>query len=193
MRHLAFMAVVLTALSGCSAVGVIDSSDPQVKVAQAEQLQQQGRIARAKQLLDGAYGIAQKQGDDVVLAQVYRGYGIFYLDGGADDIVLMAPGHTRAATREDLARALGYFRQSAALLEKNKAYDWLPNVYFLMAKASYAMEDKAGACKALDDSRQAYRQGVVADPSRKVTLMSGVGSFEEGIARAKTELGCSPT
>jgi hypothetical protein len=163
-----------------------------VKVAQAEQLQQQGRIARAKQVLDGAYEIAQKQGDEVVLAQVYRGYGIFYLDGGADDIVLMAPGHTRTATREDLARAIGYFRRSADLLEKHKSYDWLPNVYFLMAKASYAMADKAGACKALDDSRQAYRQGVAADParSRNVTLMSGVGSFEEGITRARTEIDC---
>jgi tetratricopeptide (TPR) repeat protein len=176
-------------LGGCSAVGVIASSDPRVKVGQAEEMQRQGRIFRAKQLLDEAAEIVQKQGDEAAAAEVYRGYGLFYRDGGSGDTILAVPGRVTASPG-GLAKAQDYFTQAATLFEKHKVYDRLSNVHFLMAQVYYRMDDKAKSCKSLDDSLSANRQAIAAHPNVKIELMPGITSFEQGIARAKSEVGC---
>lgn len=141
MKKTIWPAALLAAalLGGCSAAGVVASSDPRVKVAQAEELQHQAHYGRAKQLLDDAYAIVQKQGDELGAAHVYRGYGIFYRDGGSDDLILARPGATPTPTSDGLAKAQGYFAQSAAIFEQHKTYDMLSNVDFLMAQVSYRM------------------------------------------------------
>jgi tetratricopeptide (TPR) repeat protein len=180
---------MLVLLGGCSAVGVMASSDPRVKVDQAEEMQRQGRFFRAKQLLDEAAEIVQKQGDETATAEVYRGYGLFYRDGGSGDTILALPGQT-AASPGGLAKAQDYFTQAAALFEKQMVYDRLSNVHFLMAQVYYRMNDKAKSCKSLDDSLAANQQAMAASPGRKVELAPGITSFEQGIARAKSEIGC---
>ncbi|WP_341898704.1 hypothetical protein [Ferrovibrio terrae] len=177
-------------LAGCSAVGVIASSDPRVKVGQAEEMQRQGRIFRAKQLLDEAAVIAQKDGNEVSTAEVYRGYGLFYRDGGSGEAILAMPGRSGTATGEGFAKAQDYFAQAAVLFEKHKVYDRLSNVHFLMAQISNRTNDKAAACASLDQSLVANRQAMAAHPDRKIVLLPGIGSFEEGITRAKSEIGC---
>lgn len=176
-------------LGGCSGVGIIASSDPRVKVGQAEEMMRQGRIFRARQLLDDAATIVQKDGDERGLAEVYRGYGLFYRDGGSGDAVLALPGRT-GASPEGFAKAQDYFAQAAVLFENQKVYDRLSNVHFLRATTYYRMNDKSSACKALDDSLSANRQAMAANPGQKIELMPGITSFEQGISRAKSEVGC---
>jgi tetratricopeptide (TPR) repeat protein len=184
----ALAAVLL--LTGCSGVGIIASSDPRVKVGQAEEMQRQGRYGRAKQLLDEANAIVQQQGDERGMAEVYRGYGLFYRDGGEDDMILVRPGVQLPLTAAGSVKAQEYFTRSAALFEKLKIYDRLSNVHFLMAQVFYRMNDKPAACKALDESLAANRQAVAAHPDQKIALMPGIDSFDAGIARAKSEVGC---
>lgn len=180
-------------LGGCSGVGVTASSDPRVKVGQAEEMQRQGRYGRAKQLLDEANGIVQQKGDERGIAEVYRGYGLFYRDGGADDMILVRQGVVPPLTSEGFAKAEDYFSRSAAMLEKLKAYDRVSNMHYLRATAFYRVKDIAGACKALDNSVAANRRAIAANPDDKIALMPGIASFDEGIARIRAEMGCSGT
>lgn len=86
-RSVVFAAALAVLLSGCSAVGVVASSDPHVKIAQAEEMQREGRYARARQLLDGALEIFQRQNDEEGVGEVYRAYGFYYRAGMPEGVV----------------------------------------------------------------------------------------------------------
>lgn len=179
-------------LAGCSSVGTVASSDPSVKIAQAEDLSlRQGRFLPAKRLLDEALAISQERGDERGIAEAYRGYGLFYrADIPRNSLI---PDDFAGKTNGVETRyftAIDYFKRSAALLEKQQVLARLSNVNFLLAQTFHRVGDVANACHSLEDSRTAHRRAVAADPSLRVQLGRGITSFDQGIDRTRAEFGC---
>jgi tetratricopeptide (TPR) repeat protein len=184
-------AIFMSALIGCSAVGVVSSSDPEVKFGQAQELVRQGRFMPAQRLLQEAQEIYEKRGDEAGLAETYRQFGFFYrapIPRGSlvpDDFV----GATNGIASRDI-RAMEYFQKSLALFRKLGKLDMESNLHFVMGQ-TYAggLNDKSAACGSFQSSLEVHRKALQQDPGLRVDT-GPYRSLDEIIAKARQEVGC---
>lgn len=185
--------LLLLILSGCSALGVVETSDPYQKLAQAEQLKQTGRIGVARRLILEAAEIFEQQGDAIGLAEAYRSYGFLLRMYGEDVITdLDVSASTRTATNYDrrMDKSIEYFQKSLRLYKRNDQHDRIANLHYNIGVSHHFAGRLDQACFAFDTSLEAHRASMRIDPGRDVVLPSGVESFAELINRAKEEIGC---
>jgi hypothetical protein len=196
VRNILFATIMVGAMTACSGVGVVETDDPYDKLRQAQYLYSgPGRAMRARQLINEAVQIFEKQGDETGLAEAYRQYGFLARCGGARDAILIRGGCDRASgpvPPEDIRLSDQYFVRAEELAIRHNRYDLLSNIYFNLNINRYFADDRAQACIYLDKALEASRRAETARPGAPVELPRGVGSFAELVANSKAKIGgCS--
>jgi len=192
MRRRRLAVGMLLTLVGCSAVGVVESSDPRVKLDQAVELwEHQGRFTPAKRLISDALAIYQQRGDELGIAETYRTFAFYYrADTSKFGRSVLVPDDFVAPARYQLS--MDYFRKALEIYERHGEDGMASNVYMSMGQSYAAIfNDKPEACRMFDLSLAANRNWMTVHPDAKVNLPRGISSFEELIARGKQEIPCT--
>ena len=186
--------LLVLAVSGCSAAGVPATKDPYRKLAQAEQLEQAGRIDAARRHIFEAIEIFEQQGDDRGLAQAYRYYAFFVRMNGEDVVLRLAPRDpNETPTNEDgrMDISIEYFQKSLAIAEANEQQGLISNLHYNIGGSHYFAGRLGEACLSFERSLVSYRKSVEIKPDLVVNVPSGVKDFPELIDRAKQKAECS--
>lgn len=197
MRSLQLAAYVfaLTLISGCSAVGVVYSSNPYNKLANASSLLEQDRATAAERLIVEALAICEKTTNPACFAAAYRGYGMFFADPalmGQSRPHFAEHGfiEATASLSNRYVKAIEYLEQSRDLYSQLSRYDALSNVYLQMGFIHEGTHNRASACAAYDASLQAQTENRHQNPSARVILPKRYGSFEDYITVQKNKAQC---
>jgi len=188
-----FKLLLLLAVSGCSAAGIIETSDPYKKLAQAGHLEQAGRVSVARRHIFEAIEIFQQQGDDRGLAEAYRRYAFLVRVNGVDVITRLAPPDpSQTPTNEDgrMDISIEYFEKSLAIAEANDQQGLIANLHYNIGGSHYFAGRLAEACLSFDRSLASYRKSVEIKPDLVVDIPPGVKDFPELIDRAKQKAEC---
>lgn len=192
-RSLSFAVLLLLALAGCAAMGVVETSDPYRKLAQAERLMGAGRIGVARRLILESMEMFERQGNPDGLAEAYRSYG-FLLRQYGDDVVLDldVSRSAREASNDDgrIDKSIAYFQKSLAIAKDKGWHDKMANLHYNIAVNHHFAGRLDQACLAFSASLEAYQDAQRTHPGRAVELPDGVASFAALIDRAKKEIGC---
>ena len=193
LKRISVLGAAVFSLGGCAAVGVLHTDDPQQKLWDAQAMIEQNRPIPAERFIVEAIEICQQSADQTCLARGYRQYGIFFLWAGPAWAQYAADGGFLDKTATYALRydkAVQYFDQSRALLEQGDHYDELSNVNLNLGFAFTAANQLDAACKAFDDSLQAYRLNIQHNPGVKVILSDKYASYDSYILIRKTDAGC---
>jgi tetratricopeptide (TPR) repeat protein len=197
IQTLAGLSVMLL-LVGCAAMGVVATSDPDVKLSDAQNLYRNlDRPLPAETLISEAIEIYQKQGNLRGLGNAYREYGGLLLSPsltkwGSPKMYF----HDPSVTYENrVAKASDYFRKALDAYEKfepqpleAKQYDVLSNLYYVTAWTYNGLHDHKNSCKYFDKSLAAYAENIRLNPSAK-PISPGFNSFPEMVTFYEKQIG----
>lgn len=165
-------------------------SDPNKKLTQATQLENSGRIARARQLTSEAIDVFSAQGDKKGLAAAYRQMA-FLIRIHGEDAILGRP--DAEVDKLEVARAdksTGYFERAIVIHEELEDYALISHLQFNIG-VNFALSNRSRqACNAFDESLAAYKTEKKRRPEHDPELPSGISSFDEFIKQAKQEANC---
>jgi len=190
------------ALSGCAGFGVVESSDPGVKLSDAQILySEQQRPLIAERLIRQAIGIYEERGDSLGLGHAHRTYAQllrspsivkwekFYRENGFQNKSVTFENRF-AKSNEYFGKALEYYKKAETQFREAGQFDALTNVYYNMGYSYQMVDDRANSCRAFDQSAEANAENVRRNPNTKVRIPSGYKSFAEVVASAKKQAGC---
>lgn len=188
---------VAFALVGCSAVGVVASSDPNVKLQQAEALyNQELRPLPAEHLILEAIEIYQKQGNKLGLAEAYRQYGFLLISPAVvkwEPVIRSETGFADKSITYDnrYDKAAEFFQKSADYYVESGREDWASNVYNALASVQYHRGKTQEACSAFDQAIAMTRRYAASNPSAKLSPPPrGYNSFDEFLLARKKAAHC---
>jgi len=195
------IALSLVFLSSCAGVGIVASSDPLVKLNDAEYLfMHQNRPVPAESLILEAMAIYQKRDEPHGLGSANREYGDFlrsqavvnweraYSRNGFFDRSVTFDNRLEKAA-EHYTKALEYYRVAEVREIAAGEYDHLTNTYFNMGLSNAALDEKRQACVDFDRSLQAYEENMRRNPGAQ-PQGSNAGDVPHTIAAAKKRTGC---
>jgi tetratricopeptide (TPR) repeat protein len=196
VTRLVALAVSL-ALGGCTAVGMVATSDPAEKLRQAATLfTQRPRPMLAEHLIQEALQTYTERNDELGRAEAYRIYGFFFrspmLEKFADYYRERGFINTTARYDTRLEKSIEYFDRARTLLEARGRHDKLANVWLNTGFTYEFMKEPTRACEAYARSRAAYRAHMRAHPGAKVEVPPGWFGFEDYIGAVTQRVGCSP-
>jgi hypothetical protein len=182
-------------LSGCAAMLVPASSDPDVKLNWAvELIDDQKRPLPAERLIREASEIYEERRDEAGLAKAYRVYGLFFKSYALVKWQKFYQKHgfmdksATYATR--IQKSVEYFNKSRALFEKQQNFYMVLNVQIQIAFAYQIAKDTNAACASFNESLITYKAILRKEPDAVVKFPSQYASFEDSIASFKMEAGC---
>lgn len=192
----AAFAGVLSILAGCSAVGVVASSDPHQKLADANALVDQNRPLPAERLIVETLTICQSTADQLCFADAYRSYGLFFMSptlGGQWATHYSTNGFLdRTATYDArYEKANEYFEKSRAIYAQAGKFDVVTNINLNRGFAYEMAANKASACGAYSESLAASQENLRLQPGAVIRVPEKYGTFENYIAIQKKRVGCS--
>lgn len=191
----AAMAIVFI-LSGCAAMLVPKTSNPDKKIAYSYMLfDEQGRPLPAEQLIKESIEAYKQENNEMGLAEAYRAYGFFFRSAAVEKWRKYYESNgflDKSATYENrYDKSIQYFEDSARLFAKNNKFDKLTNVYLNMG-FTYEFAGKAQkACEAYKASLETSRKFTKDNPNTSLTLLRGfTGTYEDYIDGFLKRLEC---
>lgn len=181
----------MPSITGCAAVGVPYTSNPDKKLRYAESLfNNEDRPLPAQDLIMEAIDKYKTNGDDVGLANAYRTYA-FFLQSSAVGRWSKMSFEDKTVTHENRFRkSAEYWEKAIRLYERNDMYNLSADCYFQLEKLYYiAFNDINQACYYNDMSRRSIEKFRQTNPNTKLNAM-GYRSFEEMLEEARRQLGC---
>ncbi len=198
--HRKFLKVISIAavlgLVGCAGVGVVATSDPRVKLSDADLLfDRQDRPLIAERLIHEAIEICQTNSDQECLAEAYRTYGFFFrspsLAGHWSKIYKERGFRDKSATFETrYIKSIEYFKKARDIYSRLQKFDHLTNVDLNIGFTYELMEERALACRAFDESVANYRENLRRNPDAKVSLPKGFATYDEFLTPHRKRVGC---
>jgi tetratricopeptide (TPR) repeat protein len=203
LRRWRLLLIWLTLLSaGCAGVGVMASSDPLVKLNDADYLfTRQNRPLIAERLIMEAMTIYQQQDDARGLGHANRAYAdlllsasvsgkwsTHYRQHGFEDRTVTYENRTAKAA-EYYTRALGHYARAADRLRGTVHYDELTNVYFNMAYSYLQLNDHIKACHFYDETLAAYQENIRRNPNAKP--FSPTATVADIVDKQKEQANCT--
>lgn len=186
--------LLLGALSACSAVGVISTDDPAVKLRNADSLLEQGRAIPAERLINEALVTYQAEGNDVGMADAYRAYGLFFSSAAIDKAALSYRKHgfrDEEATLENRhLMAIKYYAKAADIYRRTGSYDRLTNVHYLLGLEHLRIGQRDEGCGDLLLSVEANAENLKANPGARLTLPKGYSDYASYIDALRGRFGC---
>ena len=193
LRDIGLLCVIFVA--GCEAMFVPETNDPAQKLKWAQVLnEQQGRPLPAERLIEEAISTYNSDKDTTGLAEAYRSYGFFFRSA----TVSSWEGYYREHRFRDadatfdtrFQKSIEYFQKAEDIYKSDQRADKLSNVHFNMGITYRLMGDKLSACAAFNESLEDNKVYVKAYPDATFDLPPGVASYQELVARQKSDLGC---
>lgn len=185
-----------TVLSGCAGIGVIETSDPAVKLRDAYNLfERQDRPLIAERLIREAIDIYQKNNDQLGLAEAYRTYGLFFesrsIYGKWSKQYKEKGFLDKSATFDTrFEKSIEYFEKAGAIYAQNKRFDALTNVYLNLGDIYTAIGKREEGCQAFDRCLKSYHDNIRQNPTAKPIAPKGFSSVEEFIIDLKNKNDC---
>lgn len=182
-------------LQGCAGVGIIESSDPQVKLHDARHLFTfQNRPLPAERLIQEAIEICERNADQDCLGEAYLLYGYFFRSDAVQawEKLYRRDGFLDRTVSFDgrLKKSKEYIEKAKPLIEQSKAYDVQTNAY-LNFGVEYAREGRnTKACEMYAKSLVANKNNLDTNPKAKVHLPEGYSSYEDYLAIYQKRAGC---
>ena len=190
-------------LSGCAGVGIISTSDPAMKLNDAETLfLRKNRPLPAENLIQEALVIYQERDDPHGLGNAHREYGdllkspavvnwepAYRKSGGFLDKSITFDNRLTKAS-EQYAMALENYRRAEQQELAASKYDALTNVYYNMAWSNLALGARDEACADFDKSLQAYYENMRRNPTAHPYGARDSRSLPDTLALAKQQAGC---
>lgn len=184
------------ALAGCAGVGVVATSDPNVKLSDATYLfDQEDRPLIAERLIREAIEICQSKSDQLCLAEGYRTYGFFfrspsvygkwakhYQEEGFLD---------KSATFEHrYTKSIEYFEKAHQIATTLERFDMLTNVNLNMGFTYELMGEPKLACQAFEASSVSNRENLRRNPNANLSLPKGFASYDDYLIPKKKRAHC---
>lgn len=199
------VAVLCIQLAGCAGFGIVATSNPKLKLSDAEYLfEKENRPLPAERLIGEAIVIFKKQDNLQWLGNAYRDYGylltsdavynwryVYRRDGFWNRSITFDNRISKA--RKYFLKALVYYRGAETRLRKAGQYDLLTNLYYNMAACYDRLGDQAKACAYFDRSLAAYDENIRHNPRAKPIAGSGYQSVPQELAALKKLEGCAGT
>jgi tetratricopeptide (TPR) repeat protein len=191
MKHLVCAFAIFITLSGCSAVGVVQTNDPAKKIEQAASLfSQQDRPLPAERLIQEAADIYRSTGNDVGLAEAYRTYAFFFRSQAVEHWGWHYRQYgflDKSATFDNrYEKSIEYFDHSKALWEKAGRHDWTANIELNKGFTFMLLKQPENACLAYDASLRANAEF----PPKNVQMPKGFASYVEFVEDFKRKAAC---
>ena len=191
----ASITLVLMLISGCSAVGVVKSSDPHQKLADADALVDQNRPTAAERLIVESLAICKETNDKLCFADAYRIYGLFFMSNSFDGqwkqhYVQNGFAEPSVNLENRYSKAIEYLQKSRSIYTQTANYDIVSNVSLNMGFAYEALGDNPSACTAYDESLRANAENTRINPSKKIVMPEKYGTFENYIQIQKNRALC---
>ncbi|MGY2272157.1 MULTISPECIES: hypothetical protein [Pseudomonas] len=191
---LALCALAFSALAGCSAAGVVASSNPQQKLADADALLDQGRPLPAERLIVEAVQLCTTAGDQLCLADAYRGYGLFFMSSALasqkDRYVSQGFLDATATYQQRFVKANEYLEKSRAIYAQAARFEVVTNLNLNRGFAFEMAGDKSAACQAYGDSLAASQENTRLKPGAVIQVPAKYGTFERYIGVQRARVGC---
>lgn len=191
---LALCALAFSALVGCSAAGVVASSNPQQKLADADALLDQGRPLLAERLIVEAVQLCTTAGDQLCLADAYRGYGLFFMSSALasqkDRYVSQGFLDATATYQQRFVKANEYLEKSRAIYAQAARFEVVTNLNLNRGFAFEMAGDKSAACQAYGDSLSASQENTRLKPGAVIQVPAKYGTFERYIGVQRARVGC---
>jgi tetratricopeptide (TPR) repeat protein len=188
-------------VSACTGVGIVASSDPLVKLNDADYLFiRENRPVPAEILIQEATVIYEERDDPHGLGNANREYGDFlrsqavvnwetaYRRNGFFDKSVTFDNRLAKAS-EHYTKALEYLRVAETRELAAGKFDALTNVYYNMGWSHLALGAKEEACADFDRTLRAYDKNMQENPSAH-PHESKLGTIPETIAAAKRRADC---
>jgi len=192
--------LMVVVLSGCAAMLVSETSDPDKKLGWATALlEEQHRPFPAEKLIREAIQIYKEQNNEMGLAEAYRSYGTFLRSGVIEETPwrksYVKDGFLdKSATYDNrYDKSIEYLENSGQLFAKNNKLDRVSNVYLNMG-ITYEIAGKTDkACEAYKTSQEIHRKFMEDNPGTIIRLPTGFsGTYEDYInSYYLKRLGCS--
>ena len=177
-------------VTACSGVGIVATSDPYKKLAQAEELTSSGRIFRARQLLDEAAATFMNTGDDKGLAETYRRTAFLIRTHGEDTILGPASANSLQLSVARADESNLYFERAQAIQKQLKDYALVSHLSYNIG-LNYALSARPEqACRSFNNSYAAYEAEKARRPEYDPAVPQGINGFKAFIAQVKQEAGC---
>lgn len=195
-KSLVLFCGTLTMLSGCAGVGVVETSDPAVKLRDAYSLfDRQDRPLVAERLIREAIEIYQKNSDELGLAEAYRTYGFFFESGSVEgkwSKQYREGGFLDKSATFDtrFEKSIEYFEKARAIFAGQKRFGDLTNVNMNLGYVYSTLGKRDAACQSFDRSLENYRDNLRHNPFAKPISPKGFGTFEEFLADLKKKNNC---
>ncbi len=191
--------VAIICLQGCAGVGVIQSSDPEVKISDAKHLMRYPNPNRpliAERLIRETITICNNSKSEKCLGNAYNAYGWFFQEESVSRYthVYKKQGflHPTATYETRYKMAEEYFRKAEGIQKDTLQHDKLTNTYFgLGVLYSYYLLKPELACAAYSKSEKAYLRNIESNPQANVTLPEGYSTYSDFLAPEKEKAGCN--
>lgn len=182
-------------LQACAGVGIVASSDPQVKLHDARYLFTfQNRPLPAERLIREAIEICKEKADEDCLAEAYLAYGYFFRSSAVEswEKVYRRDGflHPTASFDNRLEKFRAYIEKAKPLIEKSEAYDLKTNAYLNFGHDLEYQGRNSEACEMYAKSLAANHNNLENKPDANVDLPKGYSSYEEYLATHQKRAGC---
>jgi len=194
--HALILALTIAVLTGCAAVGVPATNDPDAKLAQAGTLfGDLNRPLPAERLIQEAIDIYKARNDRAKLAFAYGEYGHFLSSPSVDRWAHIYSEHgfidqtVTLSNRYD--RAADYFIQSRKMYEELQRPDMVSSMYLNEAKAHNLGENLDQVCLATKQSLRWHLIAKEIQPGEKYSFPEGYSSFEDFLRAAHLSFGCA--
>lgn len=194
-KRVSFLILLIAALSGCAGIGIIATSDPYQKLADARHLfTYENRPLPAERLIKEAITICKEKADRKCLAESYQTYGFFFRSQSIEmwETVYRRDGFLdRTATFDTrLEKSLEYLRKSIPMLSELKMYDALTNAYLNVGLVNERLRRIEEACKAYAKSLDANRKNLEANPRAEVIVPEAYANYPEYLDEQTRRAGC---
>ncbi len=158
-------------MTACQSVGVIESSDPKVKIQDGYALLQSGRSIPALRLFNEAYEIVKDQSDESLKAKALVALG---------DVYKFKDGKSQTNSTYSLEKSVSSYEAAAKILSNLKYNQRLSMAYWGIALA-YAQENNTEkSCDYINKAAKAYYEpsGGSEDELNKSYIASAIPYFE---------------
>lgn len=179
-RHSIFAIVFMLALSGCAGVGYLATSDPNTKLAQADQMTSQGRCGLAELTIGDAMKIFREEKNQKGIADAHLMYGLLYK---SDDCVYGPP----ISDKDKFQKSIDNFEQSRSIYNSIGDQLGVVNSLSSMAEAQYLAGKRDKACEnwavALDEYRKGKASGQISGDRVSTPGFNNMGEIIQAYLR----------
>ncbi|SMM99413.1 hypothetical protein SPONL_561 [uncultured Candidatus Thioglobus sp.] len=185
LKTIISISLISILLSGCAAMGVHSTNDPDQKINDAYMLfDEQQRPLPAERLIREAITIYKANNNMLGLAEAYRAYGFFFRSG-----VIGGKYHKHYKERGFMEKnatytnryekSIEYFKKSAEIYKQNSALDKLTNIYLNMGFTYEFAGLPNKACKEYKRSIVVSQTFARQNPNIKLILPKGYDTHKE--------------